>query len=47
MLPESVAEDVRPAWIPHGIKEMNIDWSQAVAAHPAAIKAVKEILLGQ
>jgi iron(III) transport system substrate-binding protein len=47
MLPDSVAQNVRPAWIPRGIKEMNIDWSKAVADHPAATKAVKEILLGQ
>jgi iron(III) transport system substrate-binding protein len=47
MLPDSVSQNIRPAWIPRGIKEMNIDWSAAVADHPAANNAVKEILLGQ
>ncbi len=45
LLPESVAENVRPAWIPLGIREMDVDWTEAVKAHPAATKAVKEILL--
>jgi iron(III) transport system substrate-binding protein len=47
MLPDSVAQDVRPAWIPRQIKTMDIDWTKAVAAHPAASRAVKEILLDQ
>jgi iron(III) transport system substrate-binding protein len=45
MLPDSVAQDVRPAWIPRGLRTMDVDWSAAVQAHPAATKAVKEILL--
>lgn len=47
MLPESVKEDVRPAWIPRGIHTMDVDWNNAVKIHPAADKAIKEILLGQ
>jgi iron(III) transport system substrate-binding protein len=47
MLPDSVARNIRPGWIPRGIKEMNINWSAAVACHPIANQAVKEILLGQ
>jgi iron(III) transport system substrate-binding protein len=47
LLPESVAQDVRPAWIPRDIRKMDVDWIAAVQAHPAATKAVKEILLDQ
>lgn len=47
MLPESIAQDVGPAWIPRKLRTINVDWSQAVQAHPAATKAVKEILLDQ
>lgn len=47
MLPGSVAEDVRPAWIPAGVRSMDVDWTAAVAAHPAATAAVKEILLAR
>ena len=47
LLPESVAENVRPAWIPRGLRTMDVDWAGAVKAHPAATKAIKEILLGQ
>lgn len=47
VLPESVAQDFRPAWIPHGLHIMDVDWAAAVKAHPAATKAVKEILLDQ
>jgi hypothetical protein len=47
MLPESVAEDVRPAWIPRNVKTMRVDWKAAAQAHPAALKAIKEILLDQ
>ncbi len=47
LLPESVAQDVRPAWIPHGLRLMDVDWTEAVKAHPAATKAVKELLLDQ
>jgi iron(III) transport system substrate-binding protein len=47
LLPESLAQDVRPAWIPHDIRIMNVDWTQAVNAHPVAAKAIKEILLDQ
>jgi iron(III) transport system substrate-binding protein len=45
LLPESVAHDVRPAWIPHNLRLMDTDWTEAVKAHPAATRAVKEILL--
>jgi iron(III) transport system substrate-binding protein len=47
LLPDSVAQNVRPAWIPRGIREMDVDWTEAVKAHPIATKAVKEILLDQ
>lgn len=47
MLPDSVAQDVRPAWISRDIRSMNVDWSKAVALHPMVSKAVKEILLDQ
>ncbi len=45
MLPESVDRDVRPAWIPRGVRTMEVDWNEAVKAHAAASRAVKEILL--
>ncbi len=45
MLPESVAEDVRPAWIPRKLCTMDVDWDKAVRAYPASIQAIKEILL--
>ncbi len=47
MLPESVAQDVGPAWIPRKLQKMDVDWNEAVKAHPAASKAIKEILLDQ
>jgi hypothetical protein len=47
MLPESVAQDVRPRWIPRDIRSMKVDWSTAAALHPTVAKAVKEILLDQ
>ncbi len=47
MLPESVAQDVGPAWIPRKLQTMDVDWDQAVKAHTAAATAVKEILLDQ
>ena len=47
LLPASVAADVRPAWIPRGVRPMAVDWSAAVAVHPAAQQAVKQILLGR
>ncbi len=47
LLPDSVAQNVRPAWIPRDIREMDVDWTEAVKAHPAATRAVKEILLDQ
>jgi iron(III) transport system substrate-binding protein len=47
MLPQSVAENVGPAWIPRTLHKMNVDWNAAVAAHPAASKAIKEILFDQ
>lgn len=45
MLPESVAQDIRPAWIPRHVRTMDVDWAQAVQVHPAAVKAIEEILL--
>jgi len=36
---------VRPAWIPRQLRKMNVDWAAAVRAHPAATKAIKEVLL--
>ena len=47
MLPESVAQDVRPKWIPREVRTMEVDWNKAVQAHPAAAKAIKEILLNE
>jgi iron(III) transport system substrate-binding protein len=47
MLPDSIAQAVGPAWIPRKLRIMNVDWSEAVKAHPAATKAIKEILLDQ
>lgn len=47
LLPASVAQNVRPAWIPRDLREMAVDWNEAVKAHPAATKAIKEILLNQ
>jgi iron(III) transport system substrate-binding protein len=45
MLPESVAQDVGPAWMPRRMHTMDVDWDAAVKAHPAASTAVKSILL--
>ena len=42
-----LAQDVRPAWIPRDLHKMDVDWTEAVKAHPAATKAIKEILLAQ
>lgn len=47
LLPESVAQKVRPAWIPEGIRTMDVDWAAAAKAYPESTKAIKEILLGQ
>lgn len=47
MLPESVAQDVGPAWIPRKLQKMDVNWNEAVKAHLAASKAIKEILLDQ
>jgi iron(III) transport system substrate-binding protein len=47
MLPGSVAADVRPAWIPRGVRTMDVNWNEAVKAHAAAAKAIREILLDQ
>lgn len=47
MLPESVAENVGPAWIPRKLKIMNVDWSAAVKEHPVATEDIKKILLDQ
>jgi iron(III) transport system substrate-binding protein len=45
MLPGSVAEHIRPAWIPADVRSMDVDWAKAAAAHPAASAAAREILL--
>ncbi|SIN77345.1 iron(III) transport system substrate-binding protein [Singulisphaera sp. GP187] len=45
LLPESVARDVRPPWIPPGIRAMDVDWAKAAKGYPEATKAIKEILL--
>lgn len=45
LLPESVARDVRPSWIPKGIRAMDVDWEEAAEGYPEATKAIKEILL--
>jgi iron(III) transport system substrate-binding protein len=47
MLPESVAENVGPAWIPRNLKVMNVDWNTAVKEHPVATEDIKKILLDQ
>ena len=47
LLPQSIAQNVGPAWIPRDIRKMDVDWNEAVKAHPAATKAVKELLLEQ
>jgi iron(III) transport system substrate-binding protein len=45
LLPESVARDVRPPWLPPGIRAMDVDWAGAAKLYPESIKAIKEILL--
>lgn len=47
MLPDSIAQNVGPAWIPRHLKEINVDWEAAVKAYPDSTKAVKEILLSR
>lgn len=47
MLPESVARDVRPPWIPPGIRAMDVDWAKAAKGYSESTKAIKEILLGR
>ena len=47
MLPESLAQDVRPAWIPRGVRMMDVDWDKAVRAYGTATRAIKEILFNQ
>jgi iron(III) transport system substrate-binding protein len=47
LLPESVARDVRPAWIPRGVRAMDVDWEAAARIYPETINAIKEILLGR
>lgn len=47
MLPESVAQNVGPAWMPRHLHTMNVDWDEAVSEHPAANAAIKQILLAQ
>jgi iron(III) transport system substrate-binding protein len=47
VLPESVAENVGPAWIPRHLKVMNVDWGVAVKEHPVATEDIRKILLDQ
>lgn len=47
LLPESVANDVRPPWLPKGIRAMDVDWAGAAKIYPESTKAIKEILLGR
>ncbi|WP_435018292.1 extracellular solute-binding protein [Tundrisphaera sp. TA3] len=47
LLPGSVARDVRPPWIPRGIRAMDVDWAAAARGYGEATKAIKEILLGR
>jgi iron(III) transport system substrate-binding protein len=47
LLPESIAADVRPDWIPRNPRIMDVDWAVAVKSHSAATKAIKELLLDQ
>ena len=47
LLPASVAAGVRPGWIPRDVRQMDVDWESAVRMHPAAQRAVKELLLGR
>jgi iron(III) transport system substrate-binding protein len=47
VLPQSVAERVRPDWIPADVRTMKIDWEAAVAAQPVAAKAIHDVLLDQ
>lgn len=46
MLPGSVEQGIRPAWIPRDVRTMDVDWGAAAAAFPAATRAVREILMG-
>jgi iron(III) transport system substrate-binding protein len=47
MLPDSLAQDVRPAWIPRDVRAMAVDWNRAAQLHPTAAAAIKEILLAE
>lgn len=47
LLPESVAHDVRPPWLPAGIRAMDVDWAKAARGYAEATQAIKEILLGR
>lgn len=47
MLPESVAENVGPAWIPRHLKIMKVDWSAAVKEHSVATEDVRKMLMDQ
>lgn len=47
MLPESVAENVGPTWIPRNVKIIDVDWSAAVKEHPVATEDIRKILLDQ
>ena len=47
LLPASVADHVGPPWVPRDVRQMDVNWSAAVAAYPAATKAVKDVLLAR
>lgn len=47
LLPESVSRDVRPPWIPRGVRAMDVDWARAARGYPEATQAVKEVLLNR
>ena len=47
LLPESVAQDVRPPWIPREVRAMDVDWDKAARDYPESMNAMKEILFGR
>jgi iron(III) transport system substrate-binding protein len=47
LLPESVAQDVRPSWIPRGVRAMDVDWSAAARLSPQSTSAIKDLLIGR
>jgi iron(III) transport system substrate-binding protein len=47
LLPDSIAHDVRPPWIPRNLRKMKVDWNEAVKTFPESTRSIKEILLGR